>query len=113
MNNLFFAYGSLADKNMSKGAQVLLEYVADEVPLFFPIFLIVLWFILVVGSYKIQEKSSMKGGDFITSGTTGSIITFVLAILLSFMQIITAWYLVIIFIICVVFIVLLFTKSKD
>ncbi len=78
---LFHTYETLDSRNMSEGANVLLQYVADVVPIFIPLLLAVIFSIITFGTFFYQDRNKGKGNLAIAGSVGGMMTTGVAGIL--------------------------------
>lgn len=76
-------YTDISSINMSKGGDELLCYVAQNVPIFFPMFLVAMFCIILGSSYFAQRKLTGRGnfeGSFAVAGYLTTIMSFILTL---------------------------------
>lgn len=102
----YLLYKSMADVNATHLSD-LFVYVADQVPIFIPMLLLSIYFIVFLGTYFGQRKISYNTDPFSSLAVAG-FVTFVISLLLSLIpNLMNPFYVLICFVLAIVGLVLL------
>jgi fatty acid desaturase len=107
------AYKEITDANMSAGIEAIPQWVAEVVPIFFPLMLFVFFLFVSVISYLVEKGTTGKG-RMRASLAVGGYLTTLLSYVLSLIPGVVSGFVVIICLITsVLFTLLLFIPLRD